>query len=80
MERKAWGGGGGHDVRLACWTAAFQGLPVQLQARPKVSLSDRTWVRPDRGWKKDRRGRKSAPAFGESMIPSREISFSILPY
>lgn len=51
-ESVGWGGG----TMGAHWTAAFQGLPVQLQARPKVSLTESRW-----GVKEREEGEKIGP-------------------
>lgn len=47
--------GAGH----AAGDATSQGLLSQLQAKSKVSLSDRIWVRADTGWKENGREEKN---------------------
>lgn len=46
-------------VGPAVGDAASQGLFSQLQAKSKVSLSDRTWVKADTGWKENGREEKN---------------------
>lgn len=59
----------------------FQGLSSPTPAKPQFSLSDRTWLELDKEWKEGEKEEKHQPfALGEFMIPSREISFSILLY
>lgn len=58
-----WQIGGGESMGAghAAGDAASQGLLSQLQAKSKVSLSDRIWVRADTGWKENGREEKNQP-------------------